>query len=187
MKAPDFDQLADLMIQEGAVSFSPSELHGALAGQLSAAVRFERVSLETFCAAQLDLSRFTSKSSGELVQALYDQLLDQLTSSDFELAILLPDDDQPLSARAEQLGLWVSGYLAGFGMAIGDQAQRLSTDAQDGLKDLVHIAQIESDGESDEDENLLVEVEEYVRMAAMLLFNECNTSLDEETKAPVVH
>lgn len=187
MKTPDFDTLADLMIQEGAVSFSPSELHGSLAGQLSASVRFERSALETFCATQLDLDRFSAKSSGDCVQALYDHLLKQLESSDFELSLLLPDDDQSLLARAEHLGLWVSGYLAGFGMAISDQAKHLSSDAQDGLKDLVQIAQIEADGEAEEDENLLVEVEEYVRMAAMLLFNECNTSTTIDSQSTVVH
>ena len=32
MSAPDFDQLANLMIEEGAIAFSPSELHGAIVG-----------------------------------------------------------------------------------------------------------------------------------------------------------
>jgi uncharacterized protein YgfB (UPF0149 family) len=187
MSAPDFDQLANLMIEEGAIAFSPSELHGAIVGQLTAAKRFDKTTLEAFCVTQLDITRIALESSSEKLMALYTQILEQLESSAFELAILLPDDEQSLVERAEHLGLWVTGFLAGFGMAIGDQGQHLSNDAQDGLKDLVQIAQIEADGQAEEDENLLMEVEEYVRMAAMLLFSECNKVESTEADKPVMH
>ncbi len=72
-------------------------------------------------------------------------------------------------------------------MGIGEQGQNLSTDAQDGLRDLVQIAQIESEGGAEEDESLLMEVEEYVRMAAMLLFSECNSATAETPAEQTVH
>ncbi len=187
MTAPDFDQLTNLFIEEGAVSLSPSELHGALVGQLAAGKRHNAEGLEKFCADQLDIAGLNHPSSQPQLSALYREALAQLESSNFELKLLLPEEDQPLSARAEHLGLWVAGFLAGFGLAVTDKAGTLGTEAQESLKDLVQIAQIDADAEGEEEESLLVEVEEYVRMAAMLLFTECNVAAEQSEKPARLH
>lgn len=173
--APDFDQLADLFIVEGAVLFSPSELHGAIVGQIAAGRRLDAAALSEFCAAQLDVSQFTHPNSLPQLAALYDQALSQLEASNFELSLLLPDEEHQLSERAEQLGVWAAGFLAGFGLGASNKANAMSAEAQESLRDLVDIAQIDTDSDGEEEEGLLFEVEEYVRMVAMLLFTECNT------------
>lgn len=187
MSPPDFDQLANLFIEEGAVAFSPSELHGALVGQVAAGQRLDAKGVEAFCVSQLDLTALSNPSSQPQLKALYQSAVAQLEASSFELSLLLPDDDQPLNARAEQLGLWVSGFLAGFGLGVSASAEKLSAEAQESLKDLVQIAQIEADSEGEEEEALLVEVEEYVRMAAMLLFTECNKPAGESEQTQTLH
>lgn len=188
LSAPDFEQLANLLLEEGAVTFSPSELHGILVGQVAAGQRFDTAGLSQFCAQQIDLDRLSQPSTSPNLDLLYKQVLTQMESGDFELELLLPDDEHSLAQRAEQLGLWVSGFIAGFGLGAGESASRLSSEAQESIGDLVQIAQIESDSETDEDEGLLMEVEEYVRMAAMLLFTECNTAPQtEEAAKPTLH
>ena len=188
LSAPDFDQLANLLLEEGAVTFSPSELHGILVGQVAAGQRFEVAGLAQFCAQQLDLDQLSQPSTAPNLGLLYKQVLAQMESGDFELALLLPDDEHSLPLRAEQLGLWVTGFIAGFGLGAGESAAKLSTEAQESIGDLVQIAQIETDSESEEDEGLLMEVEEYVRMAAMLLFAECNTPPEtSDVGAPTTH
>lgn len=188
LSAPDFDQLANLLLEEGAVTFSPSELHGVLVGQVAAGQRFESAELSQFCAQQLDLDKLSQASTSANLGLLYKQVLTQMESGDFELALLLPDDEHSLAQRAEQLGLWVTGFIAGFGLGAGESASKLSAEAQESIGDLVQIAQIETDSETDEDEGLLMEVEEYVRMAAMLLFAECNKAPDaSEASAPTIH
>ncbi|NVK02853.1 MAG: UPF0149 family protein [Oceanospirillaceae bacterium] len=188
LSAPDFDQLANLLLEEGAVTFSPSELHGILVGQVAAGQRFEVAGLAQFCAQQLDLDQLSQPSTAPNLGLLYKQVLAQMESGDFELNLLLPDDEHSLAQRAEQLGLWVTGFIAGFGLGAGESAAKLSTEAQESIGDLVQIAQIETDSESEEDEGLLMEVEEYVRMAAMLLFAECNTPPEtSDVGAPTIH
>lgn len=188
LSAPDFEQLANLLLEEGAVTFSPSELHGMLVGQVAAGQRFDTATLSTFCAQQIDLDKLSQPSTGPNLNLLYKQVLTQMESGNFELELLLPDDEHSLVQRAEQLGLWVSGFIAGFGLGAGESASRLSSEAQESIGDLVQIAQIETDSETDEDEGLLMEVEEYVRMAAMLLFTECNTAAENsEAAKPIIH
>lgn len=189
MTAPDFEQLANLLLGEGAVTFSPSELHGLIVGQVAAGQRFESPALAHFCAQQIDLTGFAQPNTESQLLALYNLTLNQLESSDFELQLLLPDDEYRLSQRAEQLGLWVTGFIAGFGLAVSEQASKLSSEAQESIGDLVQIAQIDASQEAEEDEGLLMEVEEYVRMAAMLLFAECNVAPNQNPtdKAPTLH
>lgn len=187
MSAPDFDQLADLFVEEGAMTFSPSELHGTIVGYFAAGQRFESTGAEQFCASQLDLERISQSGNGSQLEKLSKQALEQLESNDFNLALLLPEDDHSLPVRAEHLGLWVSGFLAGFGLGATDRAANLSSEAQESLRDLVQISQIDADQEGEEEESLLVEVEEYVRMAAMLLFTECNRAGAEAPKMSPVH
>jgi uncharacterized protein YgfB (UPF0149 family) len=86
---------------------------------------------------------------------------------------LLPEDDRPLTERAEAMVDWCRGFLGGFGLA-GTGARQLSDEAQEILRDLGTIAASSFDfGNEDEDEDALIEVQEFVRIGAMLLFTEC--------------
>lgn len=174
--AADFDTLASLLLSEGAMSQSPSELHGLIAGQLAAGARLDNDTLLKVLAKLIDVSAFNDQDTKLALCQLYKQTLEQYEASDFSFEILLPDDDQALSQRAECLGNWCAGFLTGFGLQIGKAGEKLSSEAQESLRDLAQIAQIVADSEadSDEEEGDLMEVQEYVRGVAMLLFNECN-------------
>jgi uncharacterized protein YgfB (UPF0149 family) len=70
----------------------------------------------------------------------------------------------------------------------------LSIEGQETLRDLAQIVQITTaaDAEAEEDENDLMEVQEYVRMAALLVFSECNEPDGQPSDAaaetaPVLH
>jgi uncharacterized protein YgfB (UPF0149 family) len=125
---------------------------------------------------------------------LYLATLQQLQAPDFSFELVLPDDDQPLAGRADALGLWCSGFLSGFGLQERKGSQGLSIEGQETLRDLAQIVQITTaaDAEAEEDENDLMEVQEYVRMAALLVFSECNEPDGQPSDAaaetaPVLH
>ncbi|MEH6826236.1 MAG: UPF0149 family protein [Motiliproteus sp.] len=174
----DFDQLADLFVRQSALH-SPSELHGYLCGQLAAGAR---LSLESwFQAAQQQIGTDDAPTA-ELrasLSVMYQVTLAQLEQAGFDLQPLIPDEDGALGPRAEALGLWCHGFLCGYALASGKPAEQLGDDARDGMQDLSQIAQIavdESDGE--ESETNFMEIHEYVRMVALLVFSECNRSSD---------
>ncbi|SEG77853.1 UPF0149 family protein [Marinobacterium lutimaris] len=184
VELPDFDIVANLLIEEGVLAVSPAELHGLLAGQLAAGARFDADTLLRVFLELMDVSALKQETTKLGLIELYQRTLAQYESDDFDFALLLPDDEQMLAQRAEALGSWCSGFLSGFGLHT-QKAQKLSAEAQEGLQDLAQIAQIaaDTDVDSDEDEADLMEVQEYVRMAAMLMFNECNRVPESESKA----
>lgn len=189
IRLPDYDAVANLLIEEGVLAVSPAELHGLLAGHLAAGARFEPDTLLRVLLDLLDLKALSREPSKLGLIALYQVTLHQFEASDFGFELLLPDDDQLLMQRAEALGSWCNGFLSGFGLATGRRGEQLSNEAQEGLRDLAQIAQIaaESDADSDEDEADLMEVQEYVRMAAMLMFNECNRPGDAPDQQQTLH
>ncbi|WP_432696891.1 UPF0149 family protein [Marinobacterium sp. YM272] len=181
VELPDFDIVANLLIEEGVLAVSPAELHGLLAGQLAAGARFDADTLLRVFLELMDVSALKQETTKLGLIELYQRTLAQYESDDFDFALLLPDDEQMLAQRAEALGSWCSGFLSGFGLHT-KQSQKLSAEAQEGLQDLAQIAQIaaDTDVDSEEDEADLMEVQEYVRMAAMLMFNECNRVAEPE-------
>lgn len=191
---PDFDTLADWLVEEGALTVSPAELHGLLAGQVAAGARFEPAGLLQRVQELFDLEPLQGEGVRQGILQLYQATLQQFQAADFSFELLLPDDDQPLPIRAEALGIWCSGFLSGFGLQERKGPQGLSVEGQETLRDLAQIVQIstDADADSDEDESDLMEVQEYVRMAALLVFSECNEpdgrpAPDTEAPAPVLH
>jgi uncharacterized protein YgfB (UPF0149 family) len=88
------------------------------------------------------------------------------------LQLLLPAEDAALGERADALIAWARGFLGGFGLAGGDP-DGLSEDAQEALRDLAAIAAAQlSYDDPDSDEDSLVEIHEFIRVAALLLQGE---------------
>lgn len=185
VELPDFDVLADLLVEEGALTLSPAELHGMLAGQVAAGARFDPAGLLQRIQTLFDIEPFRNEAARRGAMQVYMAILQQFQAPDFSFELMLPDDDQPLSIRAESLGVWCSGFLSGFGMQEQTGSGGLSVEGQETLRDLAQIVQIstEADAEGDEDEANLMEVQEYVRMAALLIFSECNEP-DAKAEAP---
>ena len=180
----DFNQMADLFLQQSALH-SPSELHGYLCGQLAAGARLSLEAWFQTAAQQIGLEDQPTAALKAGLASLYQITLEQLEQSGFELQPLIPDEDSPLEQRAEALGLWCHGFLCGYALANGKPEEQLGEDARDGLRDLSQIAQIAVD-ESGEDDNEadFMEVFEYVRMVALLVFSECNRALAGDSQLP---
>ena len=155
------------------LAIAASELHGSLCGFLAgggrlggasplAVLQLENEETVPSAADQATLVRLVAQSEAEL--------------ADPELGFepLLPADDRPLPERAEALGDWCRGFLGGFGLAGAGTHAKLSDEAQEILRDLGTLAGAAFDfGDESEDEDALIELHEFVRMAAMLLHAEC--------------
>jgi uncharacterized protein YgfB (UPF0149 family) len=168
-----YDELDEVIVHLR-LAISPSELHGSLCGFLAGNGRpGRRPLLEVL---QLDAGGITVAPDD---QAVLDQLVqqsqDELADPELGFEPLLPADDRPLPERADALVDWCRGFLGGFGLGGPDAHERVSEEGREILRDLGAIAASSLDfGEEDEDEDALIEVHEFVRMAAMLLFTECH-------------
>jgi uncharacterized protein len=163
----------DALIMRLRLGTEASELHGSLCGYLAGGGSLRGTSV--LAALQLD-GEATDPSADDL--ALLDRLARQSETelADPELGFepLLPEDDRPLEERAEAMVDWCRGFLGGFGLAGTAAHAQLSDEAQEVLRDIGTIAASSFDfGSEDEDEDALIEVQEFVRVAAMLLHTEC--------------
>lgn len=178
----DYDRFDQMFAEQGAAGF-PAELHGHLVGRLSAGSRLDH-------GAWLEVAREVIDGRGSLPEAarvqliqLYDATLAQLTGSGFELSLLLPDDDAAIERRALALGQWCEGFLGGFGL-VGREGG-LSEEGDSVLADFAAIAQVQTDlEESEANEVDFMEVMEYVRMAVLMLFSECQPADRPQDQPP---
>jgi len=147
---------------------SPSELHGGLSGWLSGGQQTPAHWLQAVLA---DDSPITVPEDSPLEQ-LFQATLSQLRTPDFGFNLLLPAGEASLWERSQALFAWCRGFVGGFGLALGDR-QVLSEEGQDGLADLVRLSAEEGQVEGDEEDELaLMELEEFVRVVALLLHAE---------------
>jgi uncharacterized protein len=153
---------------------SASELHGSLCGFLAGGGHLGRQSL--LAVLHLDADHVTPSARDQaLLDDLVKQSADELADSDLGFEPLLPPDDRPLPERADAVVDWCRGFLGGIGLTGAASHAKLSDEAQEIVRDMGIIASSSFDfGEEGEDEDALIEVHEFVRMGALLLFTECH-------------
>ncbi len=105
----------------------------------------------------------------ELAQQVQASLSDGQMSFD----LLLPDDDTDLESRARALALWCHGFV--YGLTVGGiEANRpLPGEVGEVIRDFSTLSQAAHEGEAaEEDERAYVELCEFVRVGAQLVFEE---------------
>lgn len=171
MSVPDLPAPAalDAEIRALALSVTAPELHGGLCGWLAGGGAADHAWLARVMA---DAAQ-PAVTEGSALDQMRKASAAQLADRSFEFELLLPDADASLSERSGALFDWCRGFLGGFGLAAGS-ARALSEDSNEALADLAKLAaaQPQDDGD-EEDEEALVELEEFVRVAALLLHGDC--------------
>jgi len=111
--------------------------------------------------------------AGSVLDRLREASVAQLEDRDFGFDLLVPDPDASLAERSSGLFDWCRGFLGGFGLAAGAHPP-LSEESTEALGDLAKLATASPQEEGDEDdEEALIEIEEFVRVAALLLHGDC--------------
>jgi len=174
MLATDHDDLEFLLARLQA-GLSAAELHGSLAGYLSGGGRADAKAFgDALALDPLQDALNAGAADAEALQQLHRDTVAALDDLDDSFTPLLPDDDAPLAARANALVGWCRGFLGGIGLANVRARGRLSDDASEAMDDLARIGASElSTEDGDADEDAYIEVVEFVRVAAMLLRDEC--------------
>jgi len=150
------------------LSTLPSELHGSLSGWLAGGGKGQDGWLQEV---MVD-AHIPNPARDSPLGRLFETTQRQLEDPDFTFTLLLPDPDAPLFDRSQALFAWCRGFVGGFGLAVGDRLM-LSEQGQDALADLVQLAAEDGQAEGDEEDELaLVELEEFVRVATLLLRSE---------------
>lgn len=145
------------------------ELHGALTGWLAGGGRDDT----RWIAAVMADDSLAAETPDSALAQLRAATAAQLGGRDFELELLLPDEAEPLVVRSGALFAWCRGFLGGFGLAAG-QEPPLSDESREALADIARFAAATAQEDGDEDdEDAMAELEEFVRVAALLLHGDC--------------
>ena len=155
--------------REAGLVVSPAELHGALAGWLAGGGE----DVPAWPARVMADDALPEPARDGTLDRLRQATRAQLDDGEFGFDLLLAPADAPLPQRAEALFEWCRGFLGGFGLAGAGAHAQLSDDAQEVLRDFGTIAASAFDfGDAAEDEDALIEVHEFLRVGALLLYTE---------------
>lgn len=136
-------------------------------------------------------------SHREHLEAALEAIQGQLQSADMTFEALVPAMDQPLAQRTEGLAHWCGGFLAGFGASgavikdgeasevlalLGEIARASSaideTEPNETGEDNDASAELESE------EAAFVELVEFVKVAVLLLHEECRLNQASANESP---
>ena len=153
-----------------------SECHGFVCAQICVTGQVNDILWKDFLDVQSE--------DDELIEACYEEvrrmaesIMEQLHSAEFGLELLLPDDDASMAVRVEALVNWCHGFLNGFGLSDTVNGAEVSSECEEVLEDFTQICRLGIDEEETDDEQSLVELIEYARMGALLIFEETQLAL----------
>jgi uncharacterized protein YgfB (UPF0149 family) len=124
----------------------------------------------------------------QLIVSLYQTTLGQLGQGNLDYALLMPDDEDPLSLRTDALGHWCQGFLLGLRYSGVNDPGQFSGELAEILEDIGEISQVNSASleNTEEEEQSYVELVEYLRVGVML-FCETLRASKGATGSKLVH
>ena len=183
----NYEQLNKLLGEQN-VLVDGAEIHGLICGMLAGGMALSDQSWKEAISDVANQGDGFAPELADAIEEVFNQVCQQLIDSEFALEMLLPDDQAPINDRGLALIGWVQGFMTGFGFHQQDLT-KCSEDVKEALEDFADIARMEEPMDEDEEsEKALFEVIEYVRVSAMLCFNELGQSLIEDQKdKPSIH
>ncbi len=158
------------------IPFGPAELHGCLTGLACtgqnehSVSNWQRAIVSDSDQDQIDGSLLDAMTG--LMALIYRDL----QSTNFEFQILLPSETSGLIDRTQALADWCTGFCTGFAYDALIETDELEPDAMEVLADISQIAGVETgQGDPDEQERNLFELEEYLRIGAQLIYEAVQT------------
>jgi uncharacterized protein YgfB (UPF0149 family) len=147
-----------------------AEAHGTLAGSLCAAAGYR---FEDWLAEILPEGE-AQPEARDALRAVYGATAGSLEGPDMAFQPLLPEDGEPIEARAAALGQWCQGFLYGLGSSGAQDARDWPGEVGEVVRDLTEITHVGVDGEESEDSNesAYAELVEFVRAGVQLVFIE---------------
>lgn len=194
MQAPSYDQIATLLSTYGD-AMSVSECHGVLCGMASCdraleggewAGRMLSGDLDEAVAsgAEVDID----EADKATLKALFDDTVRQMNDSEMSFQLLLPDEDEALEERTAALADWCDGYLYGLSLGGIKDFEGCSEEVQEFCGDLVEISQISyEDSDEGENEKAFFEIAEYVRMGALMVYEDLENPATTKPARPTEH
>lgn len=174
---PAYNELSDfLSTAEGMVSVAESQ--GIACGLLAVDLSVDKQSwLDEVLDRERDRQNYLIQEAENRLAGIFDRVLQQLTDSNLQFELLLPDDDHGLSEQFVAMQEWIRGLLFGLSVSNINRYDDLPEDSQSFLRDAMQIsAATDLDFDDDDSEDALIEIIEYLRVGTLLLAEEIQPS-----------
>jgi uncharacterized protein YgfB (UPF0149 family) len=152
---------------------SAAEAHGILCAMLCAGAQKAEESWIAELLAGADETDLSTRECRRALRDLAARTCEEIAAPQMDFTPLLPDDSRPLAERALGLYDWSRGFLYGLGIS-GVGASRLSDQTKEALDSFASITHLDLEdlNDSEDNEQALMELTEFVRVAAMLVYEE---------------
>ncbi len=180
---PDYAAINAVFFAEKA-DLNVSQVHGLICGFIAATGGELNERLENL------FGKNHPPQVSQILKQVIEASYHEMTDFSFEFALLLPDDETDINIRTENLGLWCQGFLTGLEQCNISIQHHEENDLGEALNDLIEISQV-SYGDitlTEEDETSYFELVEYVRLSALLIFQELqkpHNPSDQNTTEPL--
>ena len=170
----DYTQVSQL-VDDYQLDISASQLHGIItASACTAGMNTADNNYLNLIAPYDSLNENQLSHLSDSLTIYHNQMLKILDSQMFEFELALPDDDSSSEFRTAELAAWCRGFLTAYRLQVNND-EILSTDAAEALQDLTEIAfAVTGDGNEEEFQQALAELEEYLRIGVQMIFDELN-------------
>ncbi len=161
----------DDQLSSHGIELHPSELHGLLIGYLCA-VKGGAAKNQRQAIYRAWIGDEVPAGLAELLEASFASAMENLDEfADFDFTLLIPGDDVSIAERARGVGAWCGGFLAGFGESGRQLDPDKDAEVSEAMSDLAKIAGMTDEvPDSEENEADLMEIVEFVRISALLIF-----------------
>ena len=175
---PEIAELEELLYRIDA-TMGAADAHGALCGMLCAHGTIELSEWVDHVIGEQEQGNELLHDVVHKLSELHQSTLEMMNDVTGNFKLLLLDDDDPLPERVEALAAWCQGFI--YGLAAGgiQEGSELPEDTAELLKDMIEISRAGHDvddtvvEETDvNDEEAYMEIEEYVRMGVLLVYEE---------------
>jgi yecA family protein len=176
------------MLKQHNIIVDASEVQGILCGMLGGGMNIDDQEWIQALADMINQGDEIPPFVQGQIELMFNKICQEFIEADFALQLCLPSDLSSINIRGAAFVNWVHGFLLGFGLHQNDLTG-CSAETKEALEDLSDIAKLEDAmEENEESEQAFFEVIEYVRISAMLCFNELGKSLiDSRQQSPTVH
>lgn len=178
-------------LDQHAVMASAAELHGLIAGMLSAGIPADAATILPVLSDFLNDGQALNAHLKAITEQLIAETARQLADPDYSLVLLLPGDDDSLPERLEAMMEWAQAFLVGFAIQQTDLSL-VSVDVRDAIEQLSELTRIdiytEDDSSEAENEESYYLVLEHVRLMVLTCFNEVGQKFTiSEVAAKTLH
>ncbi len=176
---PEIVELEELLYRIDA-AMGAADAHGALCGLLCARGTVELSEWVDHVIGEQEQGNELLHDVVHKLSELHQSTLEMMNDATGDFKLLLMDDDEPLTERVETLAAWCQGFV--YGLAAGGikEGSELPEDTAELLKDMIEISRAGHDvddagveeTDDNDDEVAYMEIEEYVRMGVLLIYEE---------------